>query len=148
MEDKIVWTDPKSKVSQYFTVKDCLWLPRWNRLADDSYANDGLTDKIKHQLYLVCQAMDSVREFLNTPIIVHVTYRPVQYNQLVGGSPFSAHTKGQAMDWHPKGMACDEARAKLVPGLETRGLRMEDLPGSNWVHIDIAPVITHRYFKP
>jgi len=27
-------------------------------------------------------------------------------------------------------------------------IRMEDKPGSNWVHIDLGEVINSRFFKP
>jgi len=48
------------------------------------------------------------------------------------------------------GAGCDKIRARLVPELEKRSLRMEQKPGSPWIHLDCAPLLPghNRYFKP
>ena len=140
----IDWKDGSSKVSKYFTVKECLWLPQWNRLANDT---DGLTSQIKANLVNLCQKMDVVREFFGQSINVHVTYRPEAYNTLVKGAKASSHVQGMAMDFHVSGIDCDDARAKLEGQLNALDMRMEKLPGGNWVHLDTrTPGPSGRYF--
>lgn len=145
----IDWTNPKAKVSQYFTVHECLWLPRWKRLANEA---DGLNDEIKFNLFETCALMDIVREDLATPINVHIFYRPHDYNKLVGGAAQSAHLEGKAVDFSVSIWDCDDVRAKIISRglLDKLKLRMEDLPGSNWVHLDTrAPGPSgKRFFKP
>lgn len=110
--------------------------------------------------------MDSVRDLLNAQygsdkgINVHVTIRPTSvnspgsihnegnYNILVGGAAHSAHISGLAMDWDFGMMNCDEIRAKVLPELDRLGLRMENAPGTNWVHLDLNPPNPNRYFIP
>lgn len=139
------WTDPTAKVSNHFTVKECIWLPSWNRMANE---NDGLDDTIKTNLETLCQAMDIVRDFLGKPINVHVTYRPEEYNKQIGGATHSAHVLGLAMDFDC-GEDCNETRAKLLPMLEQWNMRMENHNGP-WVHLDCNPVPEggHRFFIP
>lgn len=141
------WTKPGSPVSSWFSVNECLYLPSWpfQRMATEA---DGLNDQIKNSLYALCQKMDMVREFFAAPIVVHCTYRPFAYNALVKGAENSAHTRGMAMDWSIDGLDCDKVRELLLPSLESLGMRMENLPGSKWIHLDISPVINERFFKP
>ena len=144
---KIDWTDPSAKVSNHFTVKDCLWLPQWKRLATEE---DGLADYIKKNLINLCKQMDHIVDLVGKPPKVHVTYRPEEYNILVKGAPNSGHKYGQAMDYSFPGMTCDDVRKMiLINGmLEKLDLRMEDLPGSNWIHNDTCSVKYRRFFKP
>lgn len=149
----IDWTDQNSKVSSHFTVKDCLYLPTWGRLANES---DGLTDEIKESLVNLCAVMEGVRSFLgNRPIHVHCMYRPAAYNKIIGGSPRSAHITGCAIDFHVDKLSdnkgCDSIRMLLQPKLTEFGIRMEDVSAKsnrNWVHIDTLPPNPNRYFKP
>jgi hypothetical protein len=147
------WSDPKCKIGKFFTVKDALWLPSWKVLHSPSESE-------KAEILKMAAAMDAVREFLQLPISVHVWIRPSSvnapgtphhgkdYNAFVKGAKSSAHKFGRAVDWSCKGLTCDEVRAKLEPKLEEFGLRMEDLPGSTWVHLDNMPVKAKRFFKP
>lgn len=140
--------DPKSQISKYFTWKEALWLPRWDRMADES---DGLNAQVMDSLKVLFAKMDVVREYFGAPIIVHVCYRPEEYNKLIGGAPQSAHRLGMAVDFSIKGISCDDARKKIMDEkmLEIWNMRMEDLPGSNWIHLDIrAPGPAGRFFKP
>ena len=149
----IDWGNPEAQVSTHFTVKDCLWLPQWNRLANET---DGLTEEIKHNLINTCAKMEGVRAFLgNRPLIVHCMYRPPLYNKLVKGAPQSGHLFGIAVDFHVSGLSdnkgCDSIRAILVPKLKEFDMRMEDVSAftsRNWIHLDTKNTSGTRYFKP
>jgi hypothetical protein len=146
----IDWYNPKSRVSEYFTVKECLWLPHWGRMAMDI---DGLEDEVKGNLIRLCQKMDHVRDFFSSPIIVHCMYRPPVYSELVGGTKTDVHTKGMAADIHILGFegpsGCEQVKQLLIPSLEALEMRLENNPGSSYLHLDIHPPgITGRYFLP
>lgn len=145
----INWEDPKSRISKFFIVGEAIFLPKWTRLAN---VGDGLTIDAKHNIesFLV-EKMDVVREMLDKKIHVHICYRPQAYNALVGGAERSAHMaldNCAAIDFHVDGMTCDEVRAFLLPELDGLDLRMENKPGSSWVHLDNKPTFgRERFFK-
>lgn len=148
------WSNPESMISKYFKVKEALYLPSWKCLhipSDEEKANI-----IKH-----ANNMDLIRDFLNASIKIHCWIRPIlnnsnsphhgqDYNLLVGGAPHSAHKIGLAADYDVLGLNCDLVRTKLEPMLEQWNMRLEDAPGTNWVHSDssIPSIGGHRYFKP
>lgn len=150
----IDWKDPKTKVSKHFTVREALWLPAWEVLHVPTEAE-------KASILQVAEKMDLVREYLDRPINVHCWIRPTcanapasrwdrrNYNAFVGGAPGSAHAEGKAVDWHPSGMTCGEARQLLVPKLDEWGIRMENHEG-NWVHVDVRAPLPKgsRFFRP
>ena len=142
--------DPKEKISNHFTNKEALWLPQWNRMANEQ---DGLNDDVLSSLKDLFSKMDLVREYFNAPIMVHVTYRPEEYNKLVKGAKNSAHKFGMACDFHVSKMACKDAIQKMLDDkkLEEWGMRCEN-NGDNptWIHLDIrdVPPGGNRYFKP
>jgi len=142
----INWADAGQKISKYFTVKEAIWLPQWNRLANDTE----LTEISKENLGILFSKMDAIRDFFAAPVMVHVTLRPEEYNKLVGGAKASAHLIGKACDFHVKGVVCDDGRKRILDAglLDSLELRMEDKPGSNWIHLDFASPTPHRYFIP
>jgi hypothetical protein len=148
-EAVVDWSNPACKVSKYFTVNEMLYLPTWKRLANEG---DGLDDEIKANLIGLAQKMDTVREYFDKPINVHVTYRPTEYNKAIGGALRSAHSEGKACDFHVMGMTCDEIRDEIVAKglLDLWEMRCEKKPGSNWVHLDYRELKTggNRYFIP
>lgn len=146
------WTDPTSKVSNHFTVRECTWLPSWGCCHQPS-------DAEKAALTRMAQKMDQIRDLVGKPINIHVWIRPQHancpgndndggdYNALVGGAAHSAHVPGLAVDWDC-GEDCDTTRATLLPHLETLGIRMENKPAGRWVHTDVMPPNPHRFFIP
>lgn len=142
----IDWLNRSCKITEYFTVEEAIWLPSWNRLATPL---DGLDHVVKDSLCALFIKMDKVREYLGVPIIVHVAYRPKSYNEFVRGAKNSAHILGRAVDWSCS-IDCDAVREKLLPKLEGLGMRMENKPKSNWVHLDTMPVKEggNRFFRP
>lgn len=132
-------------ITPHFTWREALYLPQWNREAG---ADDGLTDKVKQELIKVFDRLERIRGFLGSkPVIIHCAFRPVEYNKLIGGAPASAHIEGKAVDFHIQGLDCDVVRDFLKLNLDLLGIRLEDNPGSNWVHIDTRDS-NNRYFKP
>ena len=155
---EIDWTDPACKVSKYFTVYEAIYLPAWVSLATD------LTDDIKEALVNLFEKMDAIREHLNVPLIVHVSFRPEKYNKLVGGAKHSAHMARKenghliaACDFHPsyktmgRSESCTYAKELLQAKVASLGMRMEDNgKDAGWIHLDTAPVPPggHIFFKP
>lgn len=135
-------------ISKHFTWHEALYLPSWTREANGS---DGLTVEVSANLEALFKAMDAIREHFGKPITVHVAYRPDAYNKQIGGAKHSSHIEGKACDFHVVGMDCDEVRQNILDNglLDSLNLRMEDLPGSSWVHLDTRqPLNGHRFFKP
>lgn len=169
---EIDWSNPKAKISKFFTVHDAVYLPSW-----ESYHRP--SEEEKARIVFVAKKMDAIREFLNQPIAVHVWCRPAKasipgskwdgrnYNRYVYETfvwkhlseerrqqmkePNSAHVTGEGVDWSVVGKrdakSCAEIRKLLVPKLEEFGIRMEDNAGA-WIHIDVRPVVNRRFFKP
>ena len=137
------------QISNHFTWKDALFLPQWNRCANEA---DGVTKEILDNLKQTFSLMDLIRDALNKPIVVHVALRPTKYNDLVGGASKSCHLVGKAVDFHVSGITCDGVRQFILDKniLISLSLRMEDKPGSSWVHLDCGDVPPggHRFFKP
>lgn len=143
----INWDTYSYPVSKYFNVSDCIYLHHWNRLARDI---DGLNEAMKKNLLHLCLKLDVVREFFGRPMVSHCMFRSREYNAYIGGAKDSAHIDGLACDFHISTLNCDVVRKALLPHLEEWGFRMEDNPGSAWVHLDLRePEEGHsRYFKP
>lgn len=127
---------------KYFRWKEVLYLNRWGihvLPTDVQYLN----------LIKVCKKADLVRAYLDTPMTITSALRPTKYNELIGGARFSHHKLGKALDFQCRKIKPDRIRELLEPVLDDFEIRMEDLPGSSWVHIDIAePGKTGRFFKP
>ena len=85
--------------------------------------------------------LSKLRTALGLPFLCHDFYRPPAYNILVGGAPASAHQAlgaWAAVDFDVGGsVTCDRLRSSILElgYLEQFGLRMENRPGSGWVHI-------------
>ena len=149
----IDWTNPAAPVAWFLSVKECLWLPQWERLAN---AGDGFDPAVQGQAIFdfVTGPLGRLGTALGLPFIVHVFYRPPAYNKLIGGAPASAHQAlgaWAAVDFDLNGsMTCDAARLTInqMGYLDQFGLRMEDRTGSGWVHIDNHPPAPNRFFQP
>jgi len=101
-----------------------------------------------NNIFEVGMVVDMIEEILGEKIIFTSFFRPKQYNIFIGGSKRSAHMYGKALDFKGTTLSADQIRAKLKPYLVEMGIRMENLPGSDWVHVDINKVINKRFFKP
>lgn len=135
------------KVSQHFAWREALWLPSWNRAAEEK---DGLTQDVLNNLKKTFAWMDLVRNHFGKPVHVHCAYRPVDYNKAIGGALHSQHTLGCAVDFDVTGMSCDDVHKEIIDQglLETWGLRMEK-GTKGWIHLDSRePGPGGRYFQP
>jgi len=135
----IHWKDPKSKVSKYFTVEECLWLPQWKVLGEPN-------NLVKVNIHFIAAKMDYIREILGEPIIITSWFRPLDYNILVKGATSSLHILGCAVDFVCKSMKPTEVQKRLVPFLDLLDIRMENC-GKGRTHIDLGREI-NRYFLP
>ena len=141
----IDWTNPSIQVTEHFTVKDCLYLHNWGRLATEADGAD--FDRLTE----LCFALEKVRDILNCPMRVHCIFRSEEYNKSIPGAPTSdPHSRSMACDFDCQPfMSCDDVKNTLLSHIEELGLRMEDNgAGATWVHIDLCPVIHNRFFKP
>jgi len=126
----------------HFKWHEVLFCPKWDVFIYPTASQ-------YHSLIDVVQRLDRVRKSIGSPITITSGLRPGLYNILIGGSKFSQHCLGKALDFVVRGMTADEVRSYLVDDLELLCLRMEKLPGSNWVHIDTKePGASGRFFNP
>ena len=83
---------------------------------------------------------EAVRDILKEPMIVHSVCRCKAHNAAVGGSPTSKHLKGQAMDFHVRGLSPVAVYNAIVKAWHDG--KLPELGGVglyDWgVHIDIA----------
>lgn len=147
----INWSDPKSKISDHFTVHEATWLPSWSIYHTPS-------EDEKTNILNTVSKMELIRAYVNAPINVHVWIRPSivnnpnssyngqNYNEYVGGASNSAHITGLAVDFDVQGISCGDIKAKLLIKLQEFNIRCES-DTTNWVHIDLYPANPNRYFK-
>jgi hypothetical protein len=150
----IDWSNPKSQISEHFTVHDATYLPSWGIYHTPS-------DAEKANILKMAEKMELIRAYIEKPIVVHVWIRPMSvncpgtiyngknYNSVVGGALKSAHILGLAVDWNPEGETCEDARQVLLSQLANFDIRMENRNG-NWVHCDTGVLLPggNRFFRP
>lgn len=139
----IDWTNPKDKVTEHFTVNDCLMLHNWNRLATDADGADF------NALQTLCNKLEEVRTLLNCSMNVHCMFRSKEYNIEQGillptGDDVHAMNLAVDFDCGPN-LTIQQVKDILEPQLEVLGIRME-FGTTTWVHIDLHPVGNARYF--
>ncbi len=130
--------------SQNFRWREVLLLHSWNIYAYP-------TAEVYQNIIRRTQTLEIVKNrFGGKPIVIHDFWRPELYNKVIGGAADSRHIIGDAVDFSIMTIDCDQVRNDLEPELERLGLRMEQRPGSNWVHIDGKPVEDghSRFFWP
>lgn len=135
------WTNSTDQVTEHFTVSDALMLHSWNKLATEA---DGADFDL---LTTLCQKMEEIRALLGCPINVHCMFRSQAYNQSQNIKPVAdVHSMNLACDFDCNStMTIQEVKDKLLPQLESLGIRMEQNTAT-WVHIDLHPVVHARYF--
>lgn len=127
---------------QNFKWKEFLFLESFDIHAYPKYEVIG-------NLIKTAQKMELIRSILgNEPLKITSGWRPYAYNRLIKGAPQSAHVQGLACDFQHASKDADTCRFILMAHLENLKVRMEDLPYSNWVHIDLRETSGERFFKP
>ena len=126
--------------STNFSWSEALFLPRW-----EVYAYP--TRKQVGNIIIMAEKLELIRTIVGRPMHVTSWLRPKKYNRTIGGASRSWHMTGGAVDFFVKGMSADQVRKKLRPYLEDLEIRMEDLPGSSWVHVDNKQA-DNLYFRP
>lgn len=126
-----------------FRWKEALYLPQWETHCFPDYEQ-------YRNVLKTAEIMEEIRKKLgNRPIKITSWVRPKQYNEKIGGAWLSGHIYGMAVDFVHSEMDSDQVRERLRGHLDTLNIRMEDLDGASWVHIDIKkPMDGKRYFKP
>ena len=156
--------DPIKNISTHFTYRDALWLPSWGRMGNEA---DGLTQDILLRIERFFNLwVEPVRLFIALPMIVSVAWRPRPYNSQIKppgathsphmalvdswGNPLLPEDDCAALDFIVPGVLCDNIRSKLYPKLKDLNIRVENNPGSVWVHMDNRPVPKggRRFFIP
>jgi hypothetical protein len=141
----INWNDEKCQVTSHFTVKDCLYLHEWHRLADVD--RDGV---YLHKLAALCQKLEEIRDILKCPINVHSMFRSQAYNEDQKILPSDdVHSQSVAVDFDCEPvMTIEQVKNALRPLLESLDIRMEK-GTTTWIHIDMrAPGPSGREFIP
>ena len=84
-------------------------------------------------LDLICDCLQPLRDKLGKPMIITSGYRCYQLNKAVGGAANSQHTKGQAVDFHVKGMSISD----VIDFIVKSGVPFDQLLNeyNQWVHI-------------
>lgn len=119
-----------------FKWYEALWCEKWGIYAFPE------SDEVHSNIEKTARTMDKIRNIVGLPIRVTSWYRPKNYNQWggaygVGGAKTSVHMQGLAVDFQVTTKTADQIRALLLPELESLNIRMENLPSSSWVHIDL-----------
>ena len=136
----IDWESPSARISRYFTVGEA-------SILNDIYEIYDPTLTERHNILKLASILDSVRIFLDAPMNVHSWIRPKEYNDYISGAKKSRHLLGFACDFDC-GENCDITRARLMPRLKDFRLRMEDIPGTSWVHLDYVGGDVYGLFRP
>lgn len=93
MNAKIDWNNPKAKISKYFTV--------WEVTKSDPRRIPTVGSEVEREILKLAIELDKIREDWGGVILVNSWYRPPVVNRAVGGSPYSQHLYGRAVDIRP-----------------------------------------------
>jgi putative chitinase len=118
------------KISTYFTI-DELTVTQVRGI--DNTPPPEVVDALKD----LAHRLDDVRTFLHNPVIVTSGYRCPRLNEIVGGSPNSAHMAGHAADFICPGYGPPlyAARVLVQSGIKFDQLILE----YGWVHMSFDP---------
>ncbi len=110
-------------------------------------------DKQHYKIKMFALKLEKVRTILNAPMHMTSWLRPTKYNKWpypygINGAKRSHHPTGGAGDFKVANKSSDEVRYILKPYLRKLGLRMENLPGASWVHLDDKKPFVRRFFIP
>lgn len=178
IEPEVNWNDPKSKLSENFSVKEALYLPSWGAQhvpsEEEKKAIKGIAEKVTKAINILEKKLGKQLQ-----VSVHAWMRPGQanipgskwnggdYNRYIYETqvwknltpeqkaqkkvPNSPHKTGHAIDFHIVGY---EGKAKCAEIRQLLLPHLEELGlrmedlEGGWVHLDDLPVVHNRFFKP
>lgn len=135
----------RCKISRYFDWAEVIKSEAAERFRLDNSVPAELISEVKK----TAMRMDSVREVLGNPVLVSSWYRCPAVNRNVGGSKFSQHLKGQAVDFTcPSFGTPYEVCLELEKFKEELGID-QLIYEISWVHISFSDrprgeVLTYR----
>lgn len=102
-----------------------------------------LLDKtIQHNIYEMVNILNSIRHYLDTPIIINSWYRGVIHNQIVKGAKDSHHLKGGAVD-----IRCIPDKMPLLRQLCYWCPRFTQIIYyDSFIHVSIIPTKNKRFY--
>ena len=125
------WNNPRSKVSEFFTVAEVTQGDR-RRIPKDS--------KIEQNIWTLAKHLDEVRKLWGSGIGVTSWHRPEPINTLVGGSRYSQHRLGLAADLYPlNGKAREFEQWLDHVAWKNRALGYGIASGRGFTHVDLRP---------
>ena len=120
------------QLSKNFTLQE---LTRNGR----DFKNSPNAEQIGNLIALCNMILEPVREHFKSPVIITSGFRSALVNKAVGGAPTSQHTKGEAVDFHLKGVANQEVYKFIRDTLVFDQLIAEKLSRINgaagWIHV-------------
>ena len=120
------------KLSAYFTLEE---LTATSVRGINNTPPPDVIEVIKNTAYI----MDEVRTFLGHPVLVTSGYRCPRLNEIVGGSPNSAHMTGHAVDFICPGYGSPLYVARV---LTQSGIKFDQMIREyGWVHLSFAPTM-------
>lgn len=125
------------KQFKYFTLAELL---KSRKAAEFNIDNTPTFEVVDHLAELTDKILEPLRAAYGKPIYVSSGYRCPKLNKLVGGSPTSAHPRGDAADLQAKDMA---GFKKFITAFLKAGCvrfdqcLLERKGNDEWVHISI-----------
>lgn len=114
----------------------------------DKASELGINNQIPVEYYenvrRMARKMEEVRKILGVPLIVTSWYRCYTLNRKIGGSATSAHMRGLAVDFKPKGL--DREEAFYLIAAKAAELDFDQLidertkDGAAWIHLGLRAV--------
>ncbi len=83
------------RISEHCSYKEGVRSNTANRMGIDNIPNE---EQLKNMKIIAEKLFEPIRAFMGRPIRINSFFRCPELNKAIGGSPYSQHCKGQAMD--------------------------------------------------
>lgn len=103
----------------------------------EKYNISNIPDKqsLDNMLILICECLESIRLYINKPMIISSGYRSPRLNghPLINGAQNSQHVTGQAVDFTIKGMTPKQ----IIEKIKASGVEVDQVINEKncWVHL-------------